>query len=204
MAYKMVLGSESYLMHFNPFHKGPGPGGGRFDYAPTGWKKRYQYIDRNYQGPLPDGSTGNVRLTKAGEKRYQRDLNANNMKAPNKRADPDTLADPDRWVREDIDSAISATKAVGDMSRATSDLAGRLMKDPPRGERYDLSDMSDAELRAILNREQMERQYNDYFNPQQTNKGREWVQGAATTIGAVATVGLTALQIAQAVKSLRG
>jgi hypothetical protein len=78
------------------------------------------------------------------------------------------------------------------------------MKDPKRGPRYDLSDMSDQELRAILNREQMERQYNDYFNPQQVNSGRETVQNVLGVAGSVATVGLTALQIAQAVKGLRG
>ena len=194
MAYKMVLGSESYLMHFNPFHKGPGPGGGQFDRKPRGWASRYEYID----------SDGNKRYTERGQKRYEKEWNENYSKAKNKRAEDETLGDVDRWVREDIDTGISGMKAIGDASNATSVLAGKLMKDPPRGERYDLSDMSDAELRAILNREQMERQYNDYFNPQQTNKGREWVQGAATTIGAVATVGLTALEIYKAAKSLRG
>jgi hypothetical protein len=50
----------------------------------------------------------------------------------------------------------------------------------------------------------MERQYNDYFNPQQVNRGRETVQNVLGTAGAVATVGLTALEIVKAVKAIRG
>lgn len=192
MAYKMSLSHGAYKVVNNkggignPNHDRKG----RFTFG----RARYEYTD----------SSGNKRYTEAGQRRYEKEWNANYSKAKNKRAEDETLGDVDRWLDEDMESRISAAKAIGDASRATSDLAGKLMKDPPRGERYDLSDMSDAELRAILNREQMERQYNDYFNPQQTNKGREYVQSAATTIGAVATVGLTALQIAQAVKSLRG
>lgn len=192
MAYKMSLSHGAYKVVNNkggignPNHDRKG----RFTFG----RAKYIYTDEN----------GNEWYTERGQKRYDKEWKANYSKAKNKRAEDETLGDVDRWLDEDMESRISAAKAIGDASRATSDLAGKLMKDPPRGERYDLSDMSDAELRAILNREQMERQYNDYFNPQQTNKGREWVQGAATTIGAVATVGLTALQIAQAVKSLRG
>ena len=36
--------------------------------------------------------------------------------------------------------------------------------------------MSDAELSAILKREEAERRYNDYFSPPQVNKGWEIVK----------------------------
>lgn len=198
MAYKSYLVHQDIVWSNNKYgnraHLGKGPGGGRFTYNPFG-RGRYEYTDPN---------TGEKRYTERGQRRYEREWNANYSKAKNKRAEDETLGDVNRWIDEDIDSGISAAKSINNASGAVSTLAGQLMKDPPRGDRYDLSNMSDAELRAILNREQMERQYNDYFNPQQTNNGREWVQGAAATVGAVATVGLTALEIAKAVKALRG
>jgi hypothetical protein len=48
---------------------------------------------------------------------------------------------------------------------------------PKKGARFDLSQMSDQELNSILNRERLERQYDEYFNPPQINKGWEIVKG---------------------------
>ena len=48
--------------------------------------------------------------------------------------------------------------------------------------RADLSKLSDDQLRKILNREQMERQYDQYFNTPIESKGQKFIDGAATII----------------------
>lgn len=48
--------------------------------------------------------------------------------------------------------------------------------------RADLSKMSDEQLRKVLNREQMERQYDQLFNTPTENKGQKFINAAATII----------------------
>lgn len=192
----------AYLMHFNPWHWGPGPNGGQFRSNPYG-----RYATPDYaQGPNRNGmagvDTGKYTLTKAGNARYQAELKRNNLKAPNKRADPDALNDPERWIREDLESAKSTAEGFRDMSKYSGDLARTFIK-PAGKQRYDLSELSDAELRAILNREAMERQYSDYFAPKTVSKGENFVK-AMDVLGTVGSLGVTALGIALSVQKLRG
>ena len=63
--------------------------------------------------------------------------------------------------------------------------------------------MSDQELQSILRREQMERQYNDYFNPQQENKGRKMVGTVVNVATTTTAIAGGALGIALAIKKLR-
>lgn len=192
----------AYLMHFNPYHWGPGPKGGQFRSNPYG---RYA-TPEIAQGPNRNGTagvdTGKYTLTNAGNARYQAELKRNGLKAPNKRADPDSLNDPERWVREDLENAKSAAEGFRDATRYTKDLVSPFVK--PGGKvRYDLSELSDAELRAILNREAMERQYSDYFAPKQVSAGEKFVKGM-DMLGTVGSLGVTALGIALSIKQLRG
>lgn len=191
----------AYLMHFNPYHWGPGPKGGQFRSNPYG---RYA-TPEVAQGPNPNGRagfyTGNYTLTNAGQKRYEAEVRRNNLKPNNKRAEDDSLRDPERWVKEDLENYKNAAEGFRDATRYTKDLANTFVK--PAGKvRYDLSDLSDAELRAILNREAMERQYSDYFSPKQVSNGEKFVK-AMDVLGTVGSLGATALGIALSVKGLR-
>lgn len=70
--------------------------------------------------------------------------------------------------------------------------------------RMDLSSMSDQELRNQINRELLERQYNDVFNQKKVSKGREYAKNILETTGTVLGVTSSALGIALAIKELRG
>lgn len=70
--------------------------------------------------------------------------------------------------------------------------------------RMDLSSMSDQELRNQINRELLERQYNDVFNRKKVSKGREYAKNILETTGTVLGVTSSALGIALAIKDLRG
>lgn len=69
--------------------------------------------------------------------------------------------------------------------------------------RMDLSSMSDQELRSQINRELLERQYNDVFNQKKVSKGREYAKNILKTTGTVLGVTSSALGIALAIKELR-
>lgn len=56
-----------------------------------------------------------------------------------------------------------------------------------KGPRADLSHLSDQELRRILNREQMELDYDRYFNTPVESKGKKFVDGLSTVLGITAT-----------------
>lgn len=201
--YKAVFNKDNHIAHRNDY---PRQKHGWFGFAPAGTRSRYVRTDYAYTTKDPiTGKTlygpGKETLTEAGNKRWERDKRANSLKKPKNRVDEDELKDPDRWVKEDLESAKNVAEGVGTMARSTGELVTPFFKDPPRG-RYDLSRMSDQELQAILRREQMERQYNDYFNPRQENKGRKYVETAVKVIGTTATLASTALGIALAIKKL--
>lgn len=207
----------SYLIHMNDEHWPAGtPGGvggqfrpkfGRAKYVERGNFQTYVRYDpetgREYQGPGFGGRMQtNERLTDAGRRRYQAEQAKNNAKARKNRMEEEAVSNVDRWVSDDYQNYSNLAKNAADLTRQGSSIAGKLFKDPPRGPRYDLSDMSDEELRRILNREEMEQKYNNYFNPQQVNKGREVVQSvldgattALTVAGGIASLALTIHQI---------
>ena len=153
-------------------------------------------------------------LTPAGKKRYSRDAREKEYnkydessgkyyKQSKKNGRTDLEADPNRYVNEDI----SRTKRVVDES---ANLARNLKTLNDQGNRYkrnkrlDLSDMSDQELRNKINRELLERQYNDVFNPPAVSKGRQYIGKILETTGTVLAIGSSALGIALAIKDLRG
>ena len=71
----------------------------------------------------------------------------------------------------------------------------------------DLSKMSDKEMRERINREFLERQYNNLFsevNSHKVSKGRKFVQGVLNSAGTVLGVTGSALGIALSIKELRG
>lgn len=150
---------------------------------------------RRYQNK--DGS-----LTSAGQKRYARDQRENSYK---KKGNKVSQADPDRWVREDLERS----KRLSDSSKSLSyDLKNAndnaMRKSARRKNNMDLSKMSDKEMRDQINRAILERQYNDMFNPKQVSKGRQVVSSILESAGSALAITGSALGVALAIKELRG
>lgn len=140
-------------------------------------------------------------LTDAGKKRYDRDIRENNAKKKDNRIVIDG-PDADRWVKEDIRRA---KNLADDGSRTVNELSkiNNASKKKNRT-RMNLDHMTDKEMRDKINRELLERQYNDVFNPERTSKGREYVNKVLETAGTVLTVGGSALTIALGIRELMG
>jgi len=144
-------------------------------------------------------------LTSAGQKRYDRDKRENAAKKKENRIDV-SEPDPKRWAKEDL----SRTKrAVDESSTLVNQLKSLESKSSPKSnnQRMDLTKMTDQELRQKIQREQLERQYNDLFGKEEQakiSKGREITRNTLDVAGSVLAVGSSALGIALAIRELRG
>lgn len=157
-------------------------------------KKGMKWGVRRYQNK--DGS-----LTPAGRERYSKEKRESPKKYKGGReAD---RGDVDRWVTEDTRNVKNiveeSERMTGKLKRANEDA----MKKQPK-ERADLSNMTDAQLRERINRELLERQYNDMFTPQNTNRGREHVNNVLEVTGTVLGITGSALTIALSIRALMG
>ena len=162
---------------------------------------------RRYQNK--DGS-----LTEAGKARYRRDayekeyLNYDQSKgtfykSSKKSGRSDLWADPDRYVKEDMERSrkvVDSTRNLTSDVKRSLDMSSKSKKIP----KMDLSSMTDQEMRNQINRAMLERQYNDLFNPQKESTGRERVGRVLETAGNVLAVGSSALGIALSIRELRG
>ena len=162
---------------------------------------------RRYQNS--DGS-----LTAAGKKRYARDAREKEFnrydestgkyyKTSKKNGRSDLEADPNRYVKEDLTRAQRLTNESAGLARNLKTANDQSIKNKPKP-RMDLSNMSDQDLRNQINRELLERQYNDVFNPPTVSKGRQYASQILETTGTVLAIGSSALGIALAIKELRG
>lgn len=153
---------------------------------------------RRYQNK--DGS-----LTPAGQKRYDQDIRSNLSKKKDNRIDTSS-PDPNRWVREDISRKKKVVDASSDLIKEAKNLE-RNTRPKSTKKRMDLSSMSDKELRDRINRELLERQYNDIFGKEETpkiSKGREYTSKLLDAAGTALTITGSALSIALAIKELKG
>ena len=153
---------------------------------------------RRYQNK--DGS-----LTPAGQKRYDQDIQTNLSKKKDNRIDT-SKPDPNRWVREDISRKKKVIDASSDLVKEAKNLE-RNTRPKSTKKRMDLSSMSDKELRDRINRELLERQYNDIFGKEEIpkiSKGREYTSKLLDTAGTALTITGSALSIALAIKELKG
>lgn len=139
-------------------------------------------------------------LTNAGKKRYDRDQRENSGK---KKGDRVGAADPNRWVREDLERSRTVANEGANLSNKLKDANRNSMRNQKRS-RLDLSNMSDNELRQKINRELLERQYNDVFNPAKVSKGREVADRVLDSAGTVLSVAGSAAALALAIRQLRG
>lgn len=150
---------------------------------------------RRYQNK--DGS-----LTNAGKKRYERDQREN---AYRKKGNKVSQADPNRWVKEDMERSKRLTESGKSLSydlKNANDSAMR--RSAKRSKSLDLSKMSDKEMRDQINRELLERQYNDVFNPKRVSKGRQVVSSVLEGAGSALAITGSALGVALAIKELKG
>lgn len=165
---------------------------------------------RRYQNK--DGS-----LTSAGNKRYARDAREQGYnkydaesgtyyRTSKKNGRSDLNSDASRYVKEDVErtkKVVDSTRQMNDTLRISNQ--NYINNNSKRNnKRMDLSSMSDQELRNQINRELLERQYNDVFNQKKTSKGREYTKNILETTGTVLGVTSSALGIALAIKELRG
>lgn len=141
-------------------------------------------------------------LTPAGKKRYDYEVRRNNSKGRKNRADEDSLRDPDKWVEDDITNRKQIVDSTRNFARSVEELE-RTTYRQPKPKRQDLSKMSDEEMRKKINRELLERQYNDIFNSAEVSTGRQHVRNIlAMTTATLGTVS-TGLSIALAIKQLK-
>lgn len=153
---------------------------------------------RRYQNP--DGS-----LTKAGQKRYDRDVRENNAKKKDNRINIDG-PDAKRWAREDLERTKKTVDSSSSLVREAKSIE-RETRPSPVKKKMDLSNMTDQQLRERINRANLEKQYNDIFGEPakvHVSKGRKFTQDALEVGGTVLGVTSSALGIALAIKELRG
>lgn len=154
-------------------------------------------------------------LTEAGKRRYgrdayekdydQQDEQGTYYKTSSKKGKRENLKfDAERYAREDNERLRDSLKTSSDLANKTNQVIDQIPK--KKATRMDLSKMSDQELRAKINRELLERQYDDMFNDQNVNRGRERAQTilgvTGTVLGATATAVTLAIEIAKLVKGL--
>lgn len=161
---------------------------------------------RRYQNK--DGS-----LTDAGKKRYARDAREKGYgeqdeagryykTAGKKGGRKETLdVDADRYVTEDMTRAKRVAEEGGNLANRLKNINDKAMRNQPKT-RMNLDDMTDKELRDRINRELLERQYNDVFNPPQVNKGRETAGKILDTAGDVLVVAGAAVGLALSIREL--
>lgn len=138
-------------------------------------------------------------LTDYGKRRYERDQRENSGKRKGNKVGE---ADPNRWVREDMERSRRLTNETSGLINNVRN-ANNNIKNKPKT-RMDLSNMTDKELRDRINREILERQYNDIFSPKKESKGREYANHVLEIAGSTLAITSSALGIALAIKDLKG
>lgn len=151
-------------------------------------------------------------LTKAGSERYARDARERDYNE----YDPTTSSyyktgglkvNADRYVKEDIQrtkNLVDSTKKMNDSLRTANQNSLNRAAKKQKEKRMDLSSMTDKELRDKINREILERQYNDTFNQKKISRGRQFATDVIDVSGSVLAITSSALGIALAIKDLRG
>ena len=162
---------------------------------------------RRYQNK--DGS-----LTPAGEKRYARDAKDNDFtkrdestgkyyKTSKKNGRSDLEFNAEKYAREDNERLKRTLDDSGRLANEVKRVNEKAIKNTPKNPRMDLSDMSDKELRDRINRELLERQYNDVFNPPQVSKGREVTGKILEIAGDTLVIAGSAVGLAISIQTLR-
>lgn len=118
------------------------------------------------------------------------------------------LTDPHRWVTEDLNSYQQGLQSAQNMTKSIKDFEQRKLDSRPkvRKKKLDLSNMTDQELNAQINRYLLEQRYQDIFNPKEppeVSKGKQWLLRTLEIAGAAAGVGVSAVTIAKAIHDMK-
>lgn len=168
--------------------------------------KGMKWGERRYRNK--DGS-----LTPAGKKRYyeeadragykEESYNGRRYRTSKKGKVEGFDADPNKWAKDDLSKNRRVADESANMANRLKKLNDDNLRNRPK-KMMDLSNMTDKEMRDQINRAILERQYNDMFNQENTNKGQEYVSRILETTGTVLAIGSSALGIALAIKDLKG
>lgn len=151
-------------------------------------------------------------LTAAGKKRYARDARekgydktdeeGQHYKSEGKKGGrKETLkVDASRYVTEDWQRTKKVAEEGSSLTNRLKQINDKSSKN--KRERLNLDGISDQELRNKINRELLERQYNDVFNPPTVNKGKEYASKVFEVTGDILGVAGSALGLALAVRQL--
>ena len=106
-------------------------------------------------------------------------------------------------VKKDLDSANTILREGSSAAKTAATAVKNAQVKVPR---MDLSSMTNKEMQDRIQREALERQYDQMFNAQRRSveSGKATVAGVLETVGTVATVAGSALSIALAIKQLKG
>lgn len=176
---------------------------------------------RRYQNE--DGS-----LTELGKKRYSKQLNdayddaykegvKTGLKNPNKSPDDIrkdavkraiantnlTEFDVGKEVQKDFDATNTILREASNVSRNAS---SEIRNVRVNVKRMDLSQMTDKDMRDRITREQLESQYDSMFNTKRhrIENGKQTVAAVVAGLGTALVITSSALEIAKAVKQLKG
>lgn len=150
-------------------------------------------------------------LTEAGKRRYSREAKSQGYTekdekgqyyktAGKKGGRKETLSfDADRYATEDLQRAKRMDEDAAQLTSKLKSMNDKSIKGKPR-ERLDLSNMSDQDLRNRINRELLERQYNDVFNPPQVNRGKETASKVLEAAGDILVVAGSAVGLALSIR----
>ena len=143
-------------------------------------------------------------LTELGKRRLAR---YNEGRKDNKRLNEDKMTKEEKTVLAEnfVSDDIKNTKRTLDDSRnAVSNIKNVVREIPTKRERLDLSNMSDQELREQINRERLEREYNDLFSkPSRTEKAKKITLDIINGVGMTLAVGTSAVALASAIYNLK-
>ena len=116
----------------------------------------------------------------------------------------------EKQFKKKNDTSVEKLKAAKTSSDHASKITeeGLKIHDAIRGakaarRREDLSQLSDAELKAKITRMNLEQQYNN-LNSNQVSKGQAYARSTLEIAGSVLAIGSSAVGIALAVKQLKG
>lgn len=190
------------------YYIGPGPGNrwreknGQFGHDPDpnyGNTTAPGHHDAPYERLAPSYSK-ETHNTGSGSHQYTYNTSYGSPSSSNTSNSGNSQATTPNVNLKDIKTLAGVSSTAGKEIAKTADLFTK----PKQGKRIDVSNMSDDDLRAILNRERMEREYNNYFNPPQVNKGAEVVKGIGNFISTSGTIALTALQAVEIIRGFAG
>lgn len=145
-------------------------------------------------------------LTSAGKKRKQEysNLSDNDLSSAVKRKNLENqykkLTTPKNNKLEGSKKLVDSSRTlVNDLKNANNSI-GRKKRNL---QSFDLSSMSDKELRDRINRANLEKQYIDTFSSGTVSKGRAYAESILDAAGTTLAIGSSALGIALAIKELR-